>query len=165
MSRTSYYYSCGMLLGDRSVIKKGNWGRGINLAGEKHGCWKRETILEKIRKELYSDRPSRLDCVFLCPTITDLRRFLEMNQNRWFDTLYEVELFDPRDNVFETYLNSCPDKNDPEERIVELGHQYWKGVHVPNGVKEILVDGDVRVLKHIDRYPQQRPTSSASLPF
>jgi hypothetical protein len=85
------FYHCTHLdLENSSIILPGNWGSIINKIGFGHPCWTRERILEQVRSELFSDKPSRLNATFCCEKLDTIRCYKSKNCPAGF--LYEVEI-------------------------------------------------------------------------
>ena len=92
-----------------------------------------ESALEKIRLEFYNSFPSRLNCLFLAPTISSAQQWCRsININHWRQEkkeilfyVYEIEIEDKllwfnADKLVEFYLPSCDEIN--------ASHGYWKSV-------------------------------------
>ena len=159
-----YYNACSYLLGVGSIILKGNWGRGLKIKREKHSCWRREIIFENVRKKNYLNRPSRFNCNFLCTSTKDLQRFVK-EYDRWFDIFYLVEPINPSASIFETNISYIPPPNETNFVFKKAAHRYWKADETIEGIKEILVDSDIRILELVEGAGIQTLTKSASLPF
>ena len=96
---TSYFYCCSTPLAQGSVVNPGNWGRILRMYTQQGSPnpWilTRELIYELVRVRSFPAKPSRLDCLFVCMSETDLTAF-RANAGRIFDIGYEVELVDPQ---------------------------------------------------------------------
>lgn len=87
------YHCAPIILGPGSIIHPGNWGRikqqfevdGVSIA--------REVILEHIRQKEFSDKPSRLQANFACPTIETAKSYLDEFSKT--NLIYEIELVEP----------------------------------------------------------------------
>jgi len=144
-----YYYSCSYTLAPVSVIQQGNWGRFCNLASIfQNTNLLIEVIFENIRLREYPERPSRLNCIFLCPNVDSLRNFLNVTQRR-FHLLYEVELIDNNPKMFETDWKVLPRNNVNLAAVKEAAHKYWAPQNVRNDQKEILVESDIRIIRRL----------------
>jgi hypothetical protein len=93
MAASPTYFHCAPVpLGNDSIIEPGNWGRIIRLytpndAGTYNIAY-RESVLETYRQLHCPEKPSRLDCIFTCPTIDGAR----MYRQKWgkLNFIYEV---------------------------------------------------------------------------
>jgi len=143
-----YYFCCSYPLRANSIVEKGNWGRMLKLENEVP----LETTFERIRQQEFPDHPSRLECMFLCPTLESIRFFLSQTGRKW-DLIYEVELVNTNANIFEadwTILDR--ELLNTEERREEAARRYWNSeTVVDENRKEILVDSAIRILRRIDR--------------
>jgi len=107
----------------------------------------REMTFEKVRLEHYSNRPSRFDCSFVCPTIESANHFLK-SSHRPFDLMYEVEFTDPNVSQFETDWSIIKAiENLTLDQVERLAHQYWNPQNVSIANREILAMSDIRILK------------------
>ena len=147
-----YYYACGYRLALGSVVERGNWGRICQIepiGGNNAPRLLREAIFENVRLAKFPDRPSRLDCNFLCPNIQSLRRFMREG-GRPFDLPYEVELVNPNAKTLETDW-SLVELYPTIAATEEAAEKYWAPRNVEQDVKEVLVESDIRIIKRITR--------------
>jgi len=100
-----------------------------------------EEIFEEVRKEKFPDRPSRLNCVFICENLEGYegRSFCSYPARGDGET-YEVEL---RGNykIFKTdseYWTEAVWKGEDEENMRRYAEAYWEGSDSPT-FAEILV--------------------------
>ena len=109
-----------------------------------------EALFESVRRKEFPQRPSRLNCVFVCP---DLKGFCRLGNHDW-DTgepeyIFEVKVTGKTFTANAETFTSARDEisRDPAytERIVR---SYWEGVGKPY-LPEILVDGTVTVVKRV----------------
>ncbi len=70
------------------IISKGRWGRGVFSHPISHNNGAKEILIEKVRRENYPNKPSRLSSIFLCCSLESAYAF---STHRKSDTLYEVE--------------------------------------------------------------------------
>jgi hypothetical protein len=89
------FHSSPTLLGAGSVIMPGNYGRIIRATGKAHPYWERERVLEEVRKQRYSKKPSRLTSTFCCTSLDTARFYLRVpalkGEQSMHPVLYEVE--------------------------------------------------------------------------
>ena len=89
-----------------------------------------EEIFEEVRREQFPDRPSRLDCVFLCENLEGMegRSFCSYPARNDGET-YEVELRGNY-NIFKTdseYWTEAVWRGEDEENVRRWAEEYWKG--------------------------------------
>ena len=154
-----HYYACSYPLAPGSVIQKGNWGRLCRMDAiiiEKKGeklvssfCPNivTEVVFENVRLREFDDRPSRFDCNFVCPNIQSARNFSAATE-RYRDLLYEVELVDQDAKKLETdwSLITAYSNIAATERAAR---KYWNPLNIKEDLKEVLVEGDIRIVKRI----------------
>jgi hypothetical protein len=143
-----YYYACSYPLASGSVIKKGNWGRICKMESIfQNTHLLKEVIFENVRQQKYLERPSRFECIFLCPNVDSLRNFV--NTQRPYDLLYEVELIENNPEMFETDWNLLSPNNVTIVAVEEAAHKYWAPQNVRDDQKEILVESDIRIIRQL----------------
>lgn len=60
-----YYHSNRQRLCPGEFIEPGNYGRLVREAGESGPHWNREQVLERVRAEMFPNKPSRLNACFV----------------------------------------------------------------------------------------------------
>jgi len=139
----TYFYCCSYPLRANSIVEKGNWGRICRLEKE----IPLEKTFERIRRQEFPGRPSRFECMFLCPTLENARFFLSQNPRR-YDLIYEVELVNSNSNIFETDWTLVNRKLlDTEAKRENAARKYWNPKPVDELRREILADSAVRILR------------------
>jgi len=146
-----YYWASSTLLGDGSTVTPGNWGRMIkqyrvDVFGNP---WLlvREYIFEDIRRQSYSNKPSRFNCLFLCKDIDSMKEFINSN-NKVTDIIYEVEILDDSQLTFEFDWKGV--NLSRGESVIELeskAHNYWKAENINS--TEVLTESSIRIIKKI----------------
>jgi hypothetical protein len=87
----SYFHFAPILLAPGSIIEPGNFNRIIRRHGPAHNLYRREMAYEDVRQQLFSSRPSRLDCLFCFPTMVEAE-LCRAHINGYVDSiLYDVE--------------------------------------------------------------------------
>ena len=130
------------------IIKKGFWGRVILDRPKNSDHSLRELIYEEVRKEYYPEKPSRLNCVFLCPNKESAFKF--GGANRKNHSLYAVEIIDEDAKRCTSNYDAMPNMTiSSYEDVKNYAHDYWKGIDIPEDCKELLVESDVRVLQKV----------------
>lgn len=147
MEKIKYYWLCSYKLEVGSVVKPGNWGRMIKMYTPQNNHQQafianREYIFEYIRLKNYPNRPSRMECTFLCKTLESAQ---ELHQkNRQFDLIYEVELVND-DQIFETdmaLIDNVP--TDTILAIEEKAKLYWNSSNIIKS--EILTTSPIKIV-------------------
>jgi len=146
-----YYWLASYILSPGSIIEPGNWGRIINKypiyseAAKTIGL--REFIFEVERLKNFSDRPSRLESLFLFENEELAKKF---QKTRSFDLIYEVEIIDETKNYFEgeMMLTNFPQNNIEISQLVMMANQYWEG-NTNFTEKEILTLSSIKIIKKI----------------
>lgn len=138
-----YFYCCSYPLRANSIIEKGNWGRICRLEKERPV----ENTFERIRQQEFPDRPSRFECVFLCPTLENARFFISETKRK-FDLIYEVELVDSDSEILETDWTLVNTRLlDTEAKQENAARKYWNPEHIEERRKEILANSAVRIIR------------------
>lgn len=107
----------------------------------------RELIYEKVRKELFPDKPSRLDSIFLCPTENEIREF-KIAHNRYLDIVYEVEIVDDTKPSHTADYSIVNLQNDDNLEILEFkARKYWTGENITH--PEIVTTSRIKIIKEI----------------
>ncbi len=144
-----YFLLCSYLLAQGSIIEPGNWGRTLRLySGDKNMNMSnpyKEQIYEKVRQDNFPDKPSRLECLFLCETIEESKLFKERN-NRIFDLIYKVRLNDESKATFRADWEKV--KFVDIDSIESIAHEYWSGVNISR--PEILTLSSVEIIDLIN---------------
>ena len=108
----------------------------------------RELVLEDVRERINPDLPSRMNCVWLTN---------KKNLDKWMKLLhtseveYEVYKVDPDGKMFSSVDELLPDLSVPREMQVVQARRYWNPTRedITNGTREILFEGDLRLLKRV----------------
>jgi hypothetical protein len=97
-------YHCSLAwLEPGSIIRPGNYGRVVRLAGLRHRDWMREQFLEFVRSQEFPDKPSRLSSAFACEELAAAEYFKESNCQTGI--IYEVQMVDPATKTHVTDFN------------------------------------------------------------
>lgn len=118
----------------------------------------RELTLEEIRKEFYSDRVSRKNCIWLCE-----KKQLEY----WKDILKDsINVFKVRatGKVFKSNDKLLPDLAMSYNDQVEQAHKYWapKYTELNDEKSEFLFIGHLEVLEKVDNKIKGKKTNKKS---
>jgi hypothetical protein len=161
----NYYFHCAPIILDTgSIIKKGNWGRILNLySSQTPGdalLIYREYVLEKIRTLDYSTKPSRLNSCFVTKSLEHALIYRNFQDQRGI--IYKVELTEPDAKTHIGGWNSVsPVLHQSWLQSMEgIAHDYWQGKLFPyniqdnyqkiveyNQLVEIVIDSDLRIIE------------------
>lgn len=148
-----------------SVLEKGNWGASIkstkiDLSNDLRFFEffdatqrvLREIILEQGRLIHAPDKPSRLSCIFVLPTLELAKKYREEKLNDGF--LYQVKITNPEAKYHLTsYERIAPTTEQHEASFfnawIETAKDYWSNNH-NDGCPEILVESDLEILALMD---------------
>ncbi|OGQ22595.1 MAG: hypothetical protein A3I05_04560 [Deltaproteobacteria bacterium RIFCSPLOWO2_02_FULL_44_10] len=107
----------------------------------------RETCFESIRSTCYSDRPSRLRCLWFSGSPEDATVWEGKLSERNSYQLLEVEIVNGKLlRTDESWLNY---QGQSLKILEELAHKYWQGVSMGHGTNEILYEGSVKIVSII----------------
>jgi hypothetical protein len=149
-----------------SIVKPGNFGRlirnrhtSVALNGRVFvlGLLCRETLWELIRVDKYSHLPSRLDCVFVLPTWTDVKAYGRNNNPDGRQVLHEVILENPGVKFHVGWISHCTMQSGGSflDQMEPKAHAYWSGkTGDPSQGKELLVAGPVRIVRRVRSAPR-----------
>jgi hypothetical protein len=119
------YHANRLDLKTGELIHPGNYGRIIQQTGPSHLHWHRETILEKIRLQLFPEKPCRLNATFCCDSLQTAQCY-KSSQHRSEDFLYEVELVDPAAPLHKGDFNAVQPMPRRSETMHEIAFKYWR---------------------------------------
>ena len=103
-----------------------------------------ELAMEKVRQKYFPDRPSRIDCVFVSPSITDAVNWAHrLNRKYYYKVGCDGQIFLADGDVFSEAYSSAVD-NDPKE-LLQWCIEYWKGGG--GSLPEIIVQGKVTIIE------------------
>lgn len=155
MDKNYYYHATGSLFNVNDEIPPGNWGAEIakypsdRKSASAFITVYRETVLENYREKYFIDKPSRLNCIYLCESHQATREFIDSAPGRERDHIYKVEIVNNQYKLHRGDYNlvtSCWDKSKYLQECMELmTKEYW-GTQDPKNNVEILVDSPVRVV-------------------
>jgi hypothetical protein len=152
-------------LGPGSIIEPGNFGRLLyrkhfivadnnNPAGAYVGhLVARELAFELVRRDSFFDLPSRMSCVFCCPTVEDAKLFAGYANRDGGNVLHEVEPVDDRAPLHRGYISHCDYTIGAAflEDASMRAKLYWSAqVGDPAKGQETLVGCAVRVIRAVN---------------
>jgi hypothetical protein len=155
-----FFHFCPNRLAPKSVILPGNWGRivrrytyplpdGRNLGNP----WviARELEFERIRKDQFPKRPSRMESAFCCLNLDHARAYQAQVDPAGIQVLHEVELVDPSLATHQAPLAMMDLPAGGSEFLSATAIRavaYWTGD--PNGIQEIVTASALRVIANLD---------------
>ncbi len=144
----AFYHCAPMSLEVGGVIRSGNWGRIVratSIAGVNDGTSKIifELAYEHSRLLHNPSAPSRLDCIFCCPTLEEAQAYRAAQQPTGI--VYKVSPIDPNTPVHLTSwslwgLGTGLNFSQSQMRLKD----YWTAA--PTGQREVLVGGPVQIV-------------------
>lgn len=144
----AFYHCAPMSLEVGSVIRSGNWGRIVratSIAGVNDGTSKIifELAYENSRLLHNPSAPSRLDCIFCCPTLDEAQAYREAQQPTGI--IYKVLPLDPSTPIHVTSwllwgLGTGSNFTQSQKRLKD----YWTAT--PTEQREVLVGGPVQII-------------------
>jgi len=152
------YYHWDRLSGYKpgEIKPKGLWGKYILDRPLTATQAARELIYEQVRKENYQERPSRLNCVFMCANEESAKLFGQSQQKSmersrgqgFFDrTLYEVEIVDKTAKKFIANWDRMAQKQSNYACVIAYAEDYWRASDVPLQLQELVIESDIKILK------------------
>jgi hypothetical protein len=133
------------------VVHAGNWGRVVRGHGGLHPLFLQETLFELVRAREFVDLPSRLTCAFAYDTEAEAAAGRLNDTSSTLQALYEVERVDDcvihRADLDAWEWGLRPVHHPAEAE--EVARTYWRGESP--GRQELLVAGDLRVVRVVDR--------------
>jgi hypothetical protein len=146
------YYHCAVaLLQSGERIHPGNWGRVVLGIGPDHPLFYREYLWERIRREEFQDRPSRMRAAFAFDTHAAAQTYKAQEQGKARDHVYAVQLASPQDRWIRADMSwiSVVRQYRTFEGAEGCARSYWRGdVRDPNSI-ELLVEGDLVVMDRL----------------
>lgn len=158
-----YYHVTSPLLSTGSIIENGNFGRLLEKYNKEFGdisTLYREEVMESVRKDQYSHKPSRFNSVFLLDSLknaTHYRDFNARNQN-----IYKVKIVESQKEIHRGFW--CPPfpMGNYRQYCFEYATRYWAG-SVENVIintnantrilvspVELIVESPIEILERLD---------------
>ena len=108
----------------------------------------REMVLEEVRYKLYSDRPSRYKCIWLCSEeeIDNWLNLLKVEDNNY--QIYKVRTYR---EPFLTNENLLPTPSMSKELMYECAQKYWNPTNEDLSINgtEYIYEGKIKLLKRV----------------
>ena len=95
----------------------------------------------------FSDKPSRLNCVFACPTYEQAIEYRKLT-NKNTENIYEVEPIGTNVPIHLGDYGKVSPADKYLESIEECARNYWKGVEII--LPEVVIGSPVKVIRKID---------------
>ena len=149
--RPKFYHCAPIPLSNGSVIEPGNWGRIIRTYEVTNGQIAsnaiREALFETVRVRVAELKPSRLACVFCCPTMEAAISYRDSYATT--NLVYGVE---PTDDRFRQHIGDYKLAVEPYEgryfdRMIGVCEEYWQDGPVTH--PEILISCSVKVVERV----------------
>ena len=111
----------------------------------------RELALEEVRREKYSNYPSRLASLYVSNTLEDAEKWYNLFIDLGRPT-YSIVKVETDGNEFIGDAQNCFDGTKDKKKNLELAEYYWKGnsnYKNKEPIIEILIDGKIKVVEII----------------
>ena len=158
LEMTEFFHVAPARLQQGQIVRPGTWGQTLRK-WQKGGqtftnhseayvlVW--EVALEAVRRAVKPGAPSRLDCVFACPSqseaITFRDRFRPSHQ------IYSVSVASGVSAFIADYDVITNSIDGPfVDTFVDQAFRYWTAT--PVGMREVLIGGEVTVAEVLDRH-------------
>ncbi|PGZ93499.1 hypothetical protein COE51_23870 [Bacillus pseudomycoides] len=106
----------------------------------------RESTFEEVRRELFSSLPSRQKCLYVAA---------EKNLKYWIETLnypeYQVVEVQIKGNIFKCDASLVEGNPKAIEKVRKDAMRYWQGEIVNSNKIEYLAEGDIKVVRILDK--------------
>tara|TARA_R110000868_G_scaffold291709_1_gene552245 strand:+ start:11390 stop:11902 length:513 start_codon:yes stop_codon:yes gene_type:complete len=154
-----FYHSTSKELKQGDLIEPGNWGEVILKSQGTHASYRRETVVEDIRRFYFPQKPSRLTSAYVCLMLEDALFFKEITK-RETDFIYKVKVSNPNCKQHVGCWNCLP-PNEPGGRGYDKARPelvamwYWSGIQIRvegilNNCGELLVDSSLEIVGCVD---------------
>ncbi len=141
-----YYYVSRRTLKVGAQLNPGIYGERINghdMMEDNYTKYITEHIFESIRKEKFSNCPSRFDAIFLFEDEDAALAYWTYQEKRQ-GAVYEIEIIEG--TIFQADMSLLWCEGAPYSTIVQNAQSYWSGlVPSPCITKEILLIGQAKV--------------------
>lgn len=112
----------------------------------------RELALEKVRREKYSDYPSRLACLYTSRTPEEAKEWAQFFKDMGRD-VYSIVKLQVQGNIFDGDARNCFDGTDNNADNIKKAHLYWEmNIQNQDPIIETLVDGEITVVEIIEEF-------------
>ncbi|MCK8060273.1 MULTISPECIES: DUF2441 domain-containing protein [unclassified Fusibacter] len=121
-----------------------NMGHWINVAN-------RATMLEKVRKENFSDYPSRMACLYVSESLEEAEKWADFFIEVGRET-FQIVALENTGNSFTGDAHNCWYECLSEKEAVQRALHYWKVLKNDKNetpVLETIIDGQIRVVEVI----------------
>ena len=111
----------------------------------------RELAIEEIRKEKYSNYPSRLASLYVSNTLEEAEKWYDLFKS-WNRDVYSIVKVEVDGNIFVGDAWNCFDGTIDKKKNLELAESYWKNTPNSKGEKpitEIIANGKIKVIEII----------------
>lgn len=108
----------------------------------------RELALEKVRKEKYSEYPSRMASIYVTKSFEEADQWGEYFARLGRPT-YGIAKVKVNGNIFEGDAYKCFDGTPYEDENLRMAERYWRNGENEDGERpiiEILADGDIEIV-------------------
>lgn len=149
----TFYHAAALPLGGGSIIMPGNWGRVLKTYSTDNGALNvnvcNEMFLELTRRAVAPHKPSRLECIFLTPTLEGARAYQQMHSKT--SLIYEIEplIPDAPTHTGDYNLAIQPFRGTYVQSTFDRCQSYWVDPPTSDAL-EVLMVSPVRVIRFVD---------------
>ena len=112
----------------------------------------RELILEKVRKEEFSKRPSRLECIYCTKSFEEAKQWIPaLKRMHPSQPPLQIVKLKAKGNVFEGDGNLMLRNTFSLNAKIEMARQYWSGSNNPK-LSEVLFVGKAEVVEILEEF-------------
>lgn len=113
----------------------------------------RELAMEEVRKENYSNYPSRLSSLYVSTNLEDSKMWAKSFISKGRD-VYQIVKIKTTGNVFTGNAYNCFEGTTTKEENIKKSHAYWQkdNSNAENILYETIIDGEIEVIEIIEEF-------------
>lgn len=113
----------------------------------------RELAMEEVRKENYSNYPSRLSSLYVSTNLEDSKMWAKSFISKGRD-VYQIVKIKTTGNVFTGNAYNCFEGTTTKEENIKKSHDYWQkdNSNAENILYETIIDGEIEVIEIIEEF-------------
>jgi hypothetical protein len=151
-NRLTLYYHCSLALlhpGDR--VRPGNWGRIIQGIGPAHSHFFREYLWERVRRDEFPDKPSRMLSAFAFTNLAAAQNYRAQEQGKNMDHIYSVRPanVEAKQQRADMSWLAVVHQYHTFDGAEECARRYWRGDDRDPNAIELLVEGELEIIDRL----------------
>lgn len=151
----AYFHKAALLFQPGDRVQPGAWGRLIFAAGPRHQHFYREYIWERVREARYPALPSRMRSAFAFETLQGAEGFFRDGLPEFIYTVDVVGT--PTVHCADmSWLDLIMDRHE-FQALDDLADHYWRGDVLNPARLELVVDGQLQVVRRVTQIPEDQP--------